>query len=352
MKAGRVLATKPNDGRYAELIRQACINARPRLVQAAVAYATYRGVAELCSVLDPVPAWSTARKQWLVGIDFCRSDPGALSHLANLPKSEVRIHDGREVVRRKKCVPRTSFHPKLYIFAGGRKGSVVGSGNLSLTGLRRGVEAGAELGERDTDLLQKWHRSMWREATQYGEIENAYRRRYGRPENLRSPVPTDEDATPASATRPGALSPEDLLKLRACGNLWIDAGKLHENLGKGRPGNQLMLKRNTRVFFGFEARDLARDTAVGTVAMTYRGTVSEDRSLRYSNNSMDVLALPLPGDGGPDAYDGEVLRFRRSGPWQFVLTVGSRTEVREWRRRSREIEGEFAMKGGRSWGVF
>ena len=147
MQARELGTTRPGDGRYAELIQVAARRSPLTTVRATVAYATQSGVAEFCDLMKGVEGWRTARKQWLVGIDYCRSDPLALRHLGTLGQSQVRIYDGRYVVNRSGCVPRVSFHPKLYVFGSeNEREIVVGSGNLSHTGLMQGVEAAAVIG--------------------------------------------------------------------------------------------------------------------------------------------------------------------------------------------------------------
>ena len=356
MQVEQLLATEPTDRRYADMIGDAFASAAPNRLRAAIAYATQSGVAEICAVLGDVAGWRDARKQWLVGIDFCRSDPQALAHLAELAHSTVRVHDGAFVSGRSGCAPRVSYHPKMYVFSGPDDcATVVGSGNLSQTGLRLGVEAGVSISSNniaDFDPLLRWYKKMWRGATPLGDIEAAYARQYAAHENRRQPAPVEDDAAPASAGRRGQLTPAQLRQLRVCEHLWIEAGNLHENRGPDRPGNQLMLKRNTRVFFGFQAEELEPDTLVGSVTIGHEGHERRDCSLRFSNNSMDVLTLPIPGDEGPEAYDQEVLLFCRSGVRRFDLELGSRANAVSWRKQSERIDGAFQMTSGRRWGIF
>ena len=356
MRVKDILTTDAKDGRYAELIRAACDGLDLQHAEAAVAYATQTGVAELCGVLDQVASWRGARKRWLVGIDYCRTDPQALAHLHSLPRSEVRIHDGLFVARRSGCPPRVSFHPKLYLFRGRTGiGTVVGSGNLSQTGLRIGIEAAASVrcvGARPMAPVTAWYRRLWEAATPLRDIEDAYAREYAAFENRLRPTPIDDDVIPVGAGTHGQLTAAQLRQLRVCEHLWIEAGNLHLNRGPERPGNQLMLKRNTRVYFGFQAFELEPDTAIGSVAIRCDVQERTDCSLRFSNNSMDVLTLPIPGDGGPDKYDREVILFRRIGVRRFELSLARAGDVQQWRQESRRIGGLFQMTSGRRWGVF
>lgn len=356
MASIQLATTDPSDGSYLELIAGAYVHVQPTAMIAAVAYATHSGVAELVGRLETLEGWGQVSKRWLVGIDFCRSDPVALEGLSGLPRSSLRIYDGRFVVGRDRCTPRVSFHPKLYGFQrGNQKAVVAGSGNLSRTGLRVGVEAGmsvCDMPGADARTVQDWFDRNWRLATRFSDISVEYGHRFQAVENRTQPVPTEDDAAPESAGARGQLTPSQLRKLNVCRNLWIQVGNLHSNRGPGRPGNQLMLKRNTRVFFGFPARDLDPDTTVGHVAIEYAGNTRGDCSLRFSNNSMDVLTLPVPGVEGPPAYDQETICFEQIGVRKFRLILGTRRDVTNWKRQSEAIDGAFRMTSGREWGVF
>ena len=352
----RLVTTEPGDGNYLELIVEAYARIRPTAMIAAVAYATYSGVAELFGRLEVLNGWGQVSKRWLVGIDFCRSDPTALDGLNSLPRSSVRIYDGHFVVGRAQCTPRHSFHPKLYAFQRGNTIAVVaGSGNLSRTGLRVGVEAGFSVHDVPGEYartLQDWFNRNWELATPLAGIAAEYDYRFQALENRKHPAPNEDDAAPESAGTRGQLTPSQLRKLNVCRHLWIQVGNLHFNRGPDRPGNQLMLKRNTRVFFGFPARDHAPDTALGHVTIEYGGAVRYDCSMRFSNNSMDVLTLPVPGGEGPAAYDQETICFERTGVCQFRVTLGRHRDVTQWKRMSQQIDGFFQMSSGREWGVF
>jgi HKD family nuclease len=356
MHVESLLVTAANSREYADVIGDACRSTRPTKVFAAVAYATHSGVAELSQVMNGIPEWRSAHKRWLVGIDYCRSDPKALEHLERLNRSTVRVHDGQFVSGRPGCTPRVSYHPKLYIFTRGDESStVVGSGNLSLTGLRIGIEAAASIrGDRATEVQGALRRfdKMWRGATPVGDIADVYEQRYTTLDNRTHPAPVEDDAAPPSAGTHGQLTPEQLRQLRVCENLWIEAGNLHENRGAGRPGNQLMLKRNSRVYFGFQAQELDIDTTIGSVSIRFGAHVRDDCSLRFSNNSMDVLTLPIPGQGGPPAYDQQTLLFKRIGVRRFDVSIVTGNAKATCKTKSKKIGAAFRMTSGREWGVF
>ena len=362
----------PGEPLYIELFKLIGGQKNVTDLNAAVAYATLNGAEALHKHMNVADrkAWERYHKRWLVAIDWCRSEPIALEFLQSLPNSEVRIFNGRNVVRRPNCTPARSFHPKAFMFSGQSVVAFVfGSGNLSWNGLRRGVEVGGtviatgppEVAASDTwQICQEAKRKLeglWRGADKLGDVLDDYRKVYKKREELGRPAITDDDEAPTERVLQGrrAISTVLLRQLRACNNLWIEAGNLHKNRGPDKPGNQLMMSPMTRVFFGFLAEDLSRDSYIGDVRIRYDSRKRDDCSLRFSNNSMDVLTLPVPGSEGPDAYDNKVLLFSEtfdSVGRVFDLSVGTSSSVAKWREQSNRIDATVSMSSGRRWGVF
>ena len=170
-------------------------------------------------------------------------------------------------------------------------------------------------------------------------------------ENLKAPAPTEDDVASTDTGR-GALSTKDLQRLRVCRHLWIDAGNITKNRGPHLPGNQLMMKRLSRVFFGFGPNAVHENTHIGDVEISFNGGQGAEFSLTYSDNKMDKLVLPIPGAGGPPAYDNEYLLFRKTKPGVFKLAIGTKAEKTQWLKSSAAIDGAFRMSSGREWGVF
>lgn len=356
---------------YLSLFRTALQHGPFTQLDAAVAYATLKGVNALEPVLSSADprAWAVMRKRWLVGIDWCRSDPVALERLSLLPTSTVKIPDGAQIIRRRGCTPTLPFHPKTFVLKGPNVFALLaGSGNLSRNGLTRGHECGSlllfknplrtyERGMKNAvQNVAAWFDNAWGTATSWNIVNAAYTAHHDAAQNMRSPTPTDDDAAPTDRTEVNAptrraIPPERLRQLRAGRHLWIEGGNLTKNRGPNQPGNQLMMSPMTRVFFGFDARDLDPDTTVGDVAVQYGNYVRSDCSLRFSNNSMDVLTLPVPGAGGPVKYDQEVLHFEKRPNNVFLLTLGSAQQARTWLQQSQRVGGLFTMTSGRQWGV-
>jgi hypothetical protein len=59
--------------------------------------------------------------------------------------------------------------------------------------------------------------------------------------------------------------------------------------------------------------------------------------MRFGNNHMDKLNLPIPGELGPPTYENQTLLFERTGDI-FDLCIGSPQEIIEWKRLSMECE--------------
>lgn len=339
-----------------------------QVMNAAIAYVTVGGVRSLMDRADPV-ALGALQKKWLVGIDWFRTDPDALDALASLADSEVRVHDGQVVVGRAGCLPRVSFHPKTFMLSGRNRAALLGgSANASANGLHRGIEAniliavGPPVQGGDAEAMGaidsgfNWFDSLWSLATPWAAIAADYRRVHAEQRAHRPPL-TDDDA--GASTRIDAqrgFSGSDLARLRSSTHFWIQAGNLHANRGPGVPGNQLMLRALTRVYFGFPPDDVPTDSHIGTIEISVGGVSHPDRTLRYSNNAMDVLGLPVPGAAtAPTAYDGETLVFARestNSSTRFTLRLARTGEFAGLRRASKRAQTSWRMSSGREFGAY
>jgi hypothetical protein len=163
---------------------------------------------------------------------------------------------------------------------------------------------------------------------------------------------SDKAALAIAATTPTLTTPSKQSVLWAnCAAFWIDAGTLSKNFGPGNPGNQLDCKRGTRVFFGFTHKDVPKNHIFGDVVIQVPGYVAQTRSVRFGNNSMDKVNLPVPdGITGPTSYDNKALLFKRSGN-QYVLTIGTASDRSVWRNRSK-VKGLLYKVGKREFGFF
>jgi HKD family nuclease len=331
----------------------------------AVAYITTSGafdlVKRLADTLDG--AWPSIPKRWITSFDYCRTEPLALDYLLSVQNSSIRIHDA-EFCLLHSGAPKVPFHPKTFLIRTNQRDFVLaGSGNMSRSGLSRGVEAGLVVSvsrmspaeptaTAAVNAMHLWFLSTWKGATLLtNPLLAEYSQVFERNENLKAPAPTEDDVASTDTGR-RALSTKDLQRLRICRNFWIDAGNITKNRGPNLPGNQLMMKRLSRVFFGFDRDDLPKNTPIGDVEISFNGGESATFSLTYSDNKMDKLVLPMPDAGGPPVYDNKFLLFRRSKPGGFELTIGTKAMKSQWNKKSAAIDGAFSMSSGREWGVF
>jgi HKD family nuclease len=358
--------TQPADGNVIEGISWILQNCTVSRIDIAAAYITSGGLRELVSALDAGAgaAWPTVRKRWITSFDYLRTEPVALETILDLPNSRLKIHDP-QVLNRKDCMPSVPFHPKSFIFTGSNADFVLsGSGNVSISGLTRGHEAGLIIGAEKPPTppslemtacvgsFVSWFGALWGGATTPNAmLLNRYSDAYESTSNLKRPTITEDDvASPQTGST--ALTSADLRKLRACRHFWIEAGNITKNLGRSRPGNQLMMKRLSRVFFGVPPALVPHNSPLTALRIAFEGHQAHDCSLTFSDNGMDKLTLPIPGLDGPPRYDGQNLLFRRARPGFFELSLGSASEKTAWRKSSKAIDASFMMPSGRRWGVF
>ncbi|WP_156365738.1 hypothetical protein [Nocardiopsis sp. NRRL B-16309] len=145
------------------------------------------------------------------------------------------------------------------------------------------------------------------------------------------------------------------LQLAEAKSLWVSTEKLYSNRGRGEPGNQLDTPRGTRVFFGFSPDRVPKNKIIGYVCLQVPGYDSVVRSVRFANNEMDKVNLPVPGKGGPESYDHAYLIFDRTGhnidnKALFRLTVTDEDGLRARQDSSVHAVNCF-MASGRKYGM-
>lgn len=331
----------------------------------AAAYVTSSGAYDLLNRIDATLGanWAGVKKRWITSFDYCRTQPIALETLLSLPASSVRVYDAPFCLAHG-GMPKVPFHPKAFLFRGKDKDfALAGSGNLSRSGLSKGVEVGLTLAVNrkhpvepssaaSMKGLRRWYEKVWDDAT---PLDAALLKRYVKlfesVPNLAHPATTEDDLASGETTK-GALTSKDLQKLRVCSHFWIEAGNITKNRGPHLPGNQLMMKRLSRVFFGYDPTPVPENTVIGSVDISYNGGPFAAYTLSYSDNKMDKLNLPMPGTIGPAAYDNQYLLFREVGPHLFNLTIGTKADKAGWVKKSKAIDADFKMSSGREWGVF
>lgn len=342
-------------------------------VRGAYAYATAGGAVLLVDRLQrAIGGWEVAEKRWLVSLDWGHTEPEALDFLASLPGSQVRIPNAAQVLAAG-LVPRTCFHAKTLLLDQSQKADkppatlAIGSANMTVSGLRFGYEhvsvatwlPGALSRAARTELAAMQAQagrieSLWRRSRKVDrKLVNEYRalrvRVRARPRRG-SDRPEDSSFRVRELERTLHFDFERLAELRTANSLWVEVRYVVPNRGAGVPGNQVDLAAGTRAFFGLDPTRRPRNTPLGTLRIEYAGRESA-RNMRFGNNSMDKLDLPIPGVDGPPSYDGEVLRFDRLGGDRFRLVVGTAAQAARWKAASTAAGTSYRMNGGREWGV-
>ncbi len=337
---------------------------------AAVAYANTAGTTALRKAINGASSWTDANKRWLVSIDFGISEPAALETLASLPNSEVRIPDGLEVLARK-LRPRRTFHPKCYVFgkldgSSSNFGCLIGSANMTGGGLAHGTEISAgqiwrgTLSARDRKALANaraalgWFETAWDRSDPVAAILTDYKK-IKPVARTRSVEDTTEAGELYEPSGGAVVEGELAVQLANARELWVEVDVLYKNLGPSRPGNQLDLPRGSRVFFGFDPAAVPLNTIFGYVEIQAAGHGWHRKSVRFGNNMMDKVNLPVPGTEGPSSYDHKILLFERQasaakGLPRFRIRLGTKADLKKWKAAAAN-HVDLTMSSGRAYGL-
>jgi hypothetical protein len=235
-------------------------------------------------------------------------------------------------------------------------GILVGSANLTCSGLCFGHEHALVIhlvGGSIADSLTAGIDELSAVVESAACIDNEFIDRYEAIGPAAPKLPEDfEDKRAEKILQDQSVIPsEEAVALASSNNLWVEIDYVVKNRGRNEEGNQIDLKRGTRVFFGFGDGPLSRNSPIGTVRIRYN-THSASRNLRFGNNQMDKLDLPIPGQEGPDTYQDQTLLFRRESDGAFRMVLGTPEQISDWKARSRAMETSFEMRSGRAYGVF
>jgi HKD family nuclease len=304
---------------------------------AAFAYITDSGAAAIHTHLKKYLG-TTRKSRWLLSFDYGRSHPTALQKLRNIGNSTIRIYDGHYVVQAKAFKPRTSYHLKTALTlrkGGSPRHQIVGSGNLSVSGLQAGIEAGcvvdySAVDEKSRSAVVRALEDMWENAAPLEKVLRHYEKRYA--EII---LPTVSDPSHADAEEATLF--------------WIDIGYVTQNRGADKPGNQFDLPRGSHVYLGVRnVTDPQRNSVLGEIEIrTPTGDVLP-RRLRHGNNDMEKLTLPIPENYGYDSYDGKILLFERDGD-EIALDAYEPEDF--YRIYGKRITSVNEMRGGRRFGT-
>lgn len=329
------------------------------------AYASLAGVQQLSAVLDHhCEDWETIDKTFIVGLDYGVTEPDALVRLCELPATDVLVYDAARVLARGLVPTHAAYHPKVYLFSdvqaleGAEKlVGVLGSANLTARALNGNVEAAVRFAARSNGSAfvrwREWAIGLSNLEVEASEVTEQLVARYREIREARFPGAGQEKPPGTEVRQQGQLSAADLRALWASRYFWTETLTINRNRGRGREGNQVDLKRGTRRFFRRTGSlDLPPNSPLGSIRIEWQGQVTMDRALRYGNNGMDKVVLPIPDDGGPSSYAHTVLMFERIAPDSYRLVVGGE-EATAWIEASMR-EGSLweYTKNGRRWGYF
>ena len=320
-------------------------------LEVAVAYATKQGIRTLEQALGSFPA----NTFWVVGLDDAITQPEALEYLLELPGSSLRLVA---------LAPRRRFHPKLYCLSSTGDDqicvSAIGSGNMTLNGLRINGETAALLTAENPDdvrvLREQWAQ-MWRmgqAATQ--ELLDEYRVRYrmagaARRSIVRLGVAPVEPDPEAPVREPSTFDGDPGSAQIA----WTEAGS------PSAEGLDLEFPRILMPYFdlppegGFR-RFRTQDGVIHSLKFTYRPNNKMWRLL-FSADSVEAMIDRRSLRPGPSQRSEYAVKFERSNNavdydvTAVRITSDSFTELVE---SSLAVDGlkATAGNGGRQFGFY
>jgi HKD family nuclease len=305
---------------------------------AAFAYVTDSGVAQVRTQLKDYLG-KPRDCRWLFSLDYGRSHPTALRALGKFGNSEIRIYDGEYVIQSKSFIPRVSYHLKTALTlqkSGYPSQQIVGSGNLSASGLLSGIEAGCTVDYSKIDqkigmtLIGKLE-AMWDCSTPLENVIKDYERQYA--EVIQPAVSTGEHPAYSGAST----------------LFWIDVGYVTKNRGADKPGNQFDLPRSAHIHLGVKkVSHPERNSVLADLTIKTPDGTLVPRRLRFGNNDMEKLTLPIPEQYGYESYDGKILTFRKQGDDLLLEALEPDDFLQVYGRR---ISSVREMRGGRKYGT-
>lgn len=301
------------------------------------AYVTDSGVAQIINHIGEYLS-DKRRCRWVFGFDYGRSQPTAVRKLAEVGQSEIRIYDGDYVVQSTGFIPRRSYHVKTALIHqnnGFPIKQIVGSGNLSASGLLSGIEAGGvidylEVDRIDRDAFISELEEIWESSTPFENVIDDYERKYTEISVPRVNVITESNINPISL-------------------FWIDVGYVTKNRGTGKPGNQFDLPKGSHIHLGLKKiLNPKINSTLGELRIRTPLGDTVDRPLRFGNNAMEKLTLPIPEQCGYQCYDGKILTFKVDGN-EIVLEALEHDDF--LRTYGMYISSSNKMQSGRPYGT-
>lgn len=335
-----------------QAINSACKGLDLDRLDVAVAYATLPGVKALKLALGGIPK----KSRWVIGLDDAITQPEALKYLVELPGSEVRVA---------KMTPAKRFHPKLYCLWSSlvvdRCISVIGSGNMTLNGLRTNGETAiiltAETSNEVENLRTQWDK-MWELGHKPNKKElDDYRGVYLKAKNQRKKL-VDLGVTPPEAEPDAPVDEEPAYDgdPAAARIAWLEAGS------PSAAGRDLEFPKAMMPFFALnkskEARNFIMENgSKHSLTFTERTDNQMWRLLFSSASIQDALGRDTmrPTSGG-NRSDLVVAFHKIEGSKDFkvkMMTVNS-VSFKDLVKKSKEVKGVFSTRnpGGRQFGFY
>lgn len=309
----------------------------------AAAFASESGGRAL-STLMPIGEPDGPRKRWLIGIENGFSQPEALTFLAALPNSEVRVPHGWKTLDSKALRGPLFFHPKIYVVQTETELAIVSaSGNLTEGGLLKNTEqfmlwTGDHQAPEAASFNEWW--AYWWDRADVADPKFIAAYDKARPKIQRPAGPGGGPPTaPVLEVEP---APSDLKQAKS---MWVEATRPLE----GGARNQLELMLTAHHFF-YDEDNPARDVGKTLEFVDVAGNVydNKDRIVHYNGppfmpkgNAMWRVRLPTAHEGLAGYQAGGVaIRFSRTKvPNRYLVdmaTLGSPTTA-NWEANSRKI---------------
>ena len=261
-------------------------------------------------------------KTIVTSLDFGTTEPAALHFWQEKANCRVLVA-GAASLERGSLVPRTAFHPKLYVFnqRDGALAGLVGSANLTNRGLTINSEV-AWSGLSGAHWPPEKMQAAWNAAVQPAiPLTASILEQYQVLRNQAPSQPRTEELAPVPTpilerSANYGLFRDAAADLSEFGQLWI------QSLGmQGGAKTQLELPRGAHRFFGANFKDYQIET-VGRIAepklVSGRRTWSDRALTWHGDNRMERINLPSQAMGG-FRYEHSLILFRRLADNAFEL---------------------------------
>ena len=316
---------------------------RPIRLRAGFAYATYSGVKQLLESLDGLPAWNAAAKLWLLGVHSGITYPHAISSLATLTNSKVRLATCG-IATRYAIEGQRVFHAKIMAVDSGRDHALnaIMAGSANLTGAAMGMrarnfEAGMSWMSPVERLVSDNFNSWWEEAWGSGINANS--------SNVRNYIDLRTEFQLRNPDLLPEASGDEYISASDARVLWLEAGAM----STGGSNNAVDFSSGLASFFG-----PVSDRTRPIVLSADDDKRWADRPLTPKKTTFNVrlwrLSLPTIAMGGFE-YKHRILCFTKLGggrtPLEFRLDVADPdTKIaRDWQRESGR-HGTIGRTGG------